>query len=57
MVLSQLAEVFGSVPEEYESRVRELQSEDLQKLGKALLRFQSLADLQSWLDQHSPTHA
>jgi hypothetical protein len=57
MVLSLLAEVCGRVPEEYESRIRELQSEDLQKLAKALLRFRSLADLQSWLQQHSPTHA
>jgi hypothetical protein len=56
MVLSQLSEVCGSVPEEYESRVRELPSEDLRKLGKALLRFQSLAELQRWLDQHSPAH-
>jgi hypothetical protein len=57
MVLSLLSEVCGSVPKEFQDRVRELQSEDLQKLAKALLRFQSLADLQSWLDQHSPTHA
>ena len=52
-MLSQLGEVCGGVPEEYEDRVRNLPSEHLEQLAKALLRFQSLADLQNWLDQHT----
>jgi hypothetical protein len=55
-VLSQLAEVCGSVPEDCEERVRGMSTAELDKLAKALLRFQSLADLQSWLDQHGPAH-
>lgn len=53
VVLAQLAEVCGGVPEEYEHRLRELPSRELEKLAQALLRFQSLADLQTWLDEHS----
>ena len=53
VVLSLLGEVCGSVPKEYEDRVRKLTSEQLEQLAKALLRFQSLADLQSWLNQHA----
>ena len=53
VVLSLLGEVCGSVPKEYEDRVRKLSSEQLEQLAKALLRFQSLADLQSWLNQHA----
>jgi len=52
VVLAQLAEVCGGVPEEYEYRLRKLPSGELEKLGQALLRFQSLADLQTWLDKH-----
>ena len=53
MVLSLLGEVCGSVPKEYEDRVRKLSSEQLEQLAKALLRFQSLVDLHSWLNQHT----
>ena len=53
VVLSLLGEVCGSVPKEYEDRVRKLTSEQLEHLAKALLRFQSLAELQNWLTNHT----
>ena len=40
------------MPEDYEDRVRQLPSSALEGLAKALLRFQSLGDLQSWLDRY-----
>jgi hypothetical protein len=52
VVLSLLAEVCGSLPEEYDDRVRTLPAAVLDQLAKALLRFQSLDDLHDWLDQH-----
>jgi hypothetical protein len=50
VVLAQLAEICGVLPPEVEGRIRELPSDVLQNLAKDLLRFQSLADLQSWLN-------
>ena len=57
LVLSLLSEVCGRVPKEHEDRVRKLTSEQLEQLAKALLRFQSLADVQSWLNQHAGSEA
>jgi hypothetical protein len=51
--LMQLEEICQSVPEALQSLVRGLSNDQLQKLGKDLLRFQSLADLETWLDQHA----
>jgi hypothetical protein len=52
VVLSLLAEVCGPLPQDDEARVHELPSAALDKLAKALLRFQSLDDLHAWLDRH-----
>ena len=57
LVLSLLSEVCGRVPKEHEDRVRKLTSEQLEQLAKALLRFHSLADVQSWLNQHAGSEA
>jgi hypothetical protein len=51
--LAQLAKICGSVPQAYESRIRGLSLEQLQKLGEDLLEFRSLADLERWLEQHA----
>jgi hypothetical protein len=51
----QLTEICGALPEETEKRIRKLNAEQLQQLGKDLLRFQSLADLERWLEQHAAT--
>ena len=53
IVLSQLAEVCGSLPQDDEDRVYGLPAAALEKLAKALLRFQSLDDLHHWLDRHA----
>lgn len=50
---SQLAEVCGSLPQDDEDRVYELPAAALEKLAKALLRFQSLDNLHAWLDRHA----
>jgi hypothetical protein len=55
-VLKQLWKVFGSVSEEHQEQVRRLQSESLDQLAEDLLQFESLADLQKWLDQHAGTN-
>jgi len=52
VLLAQLSEVCGTLPEDYEDRVRQLPSSALEGLAKSLLRFQSLGDLQSWLDRY-----
>lgn len=53
VVLSQLAEVCGPLPQDDEDRVYGLPPAALEKLAKALLRFQSLDDLHAWLDRHA----
>jgi hypothetical protein len=52
VLLALLSEVCGTLPEDYEDRVRQLPSSALEGLAKSLLRFQSLGDLQSWLDRY-----
>ena len=53
VVLPQLTEVCGSLPQDDEERVDGLPAAALEKLAKALLRFQSLDDLHDWLDRHA----
>ena len=55
--LTLLIEICGSVPEETELRVQSLTAEKLQQLGKDLLRFKSLEDLEQWLNQHAAPDA
>ena len=50
VLLMQLARTCGSLPEEFEERVRELSFESLTELGQAVFDIRSQADLQSWLD-------
>jgi hypothetical protein len=52
--LDQLAEICGEIPEATQSRVKDLDAQQLKQLGRNLLHFQSLQDLESWLDQHAP---
>ena len=52
-MLSLLAEVCGPLPQDDEDRVYGLPAAALEKLAKALLRFQSLDDLHDWLDRHA----
>ncbi len=48
--LRQLRQKVGSLPEEVESQIRSLPVERLEELGLALLEFESLAELTTWLD-------
>jgi hypothetical protein len=50
VLLAQLARTCGSLPEEFEERVRDLPFESLTELGQAVFDIRSLSDLQSWLD-------
>ncbi len=50
VLLAQLERTCGSLPEEFEQRVRELSYESLKELGQAVFDIRSLSDLQSWLD-------
>jgi len=56
VVLSQLAEVCGSLPDDCEERVQQLPSSALEKLAKALLRFQSARDLRSWFQRYDASN-
>lgn len=51
MALTALGEVCDAIPESTANRVRDLSSDQLQQLGKDLMRMKTLADLESWLDQ------
>ncbi len=49
-LLELLAERFGNVPEELQQRIQDLRMDQLTALGKAILRFQSVEDLEVWLE-------
>ncbi len=51
--LRQLRQKVGSLPEEVEAEIRSLPVERLEELGLALLEFESLAELTTWLDGFS----
>jgi hypothetical protein len=53
VVLAQLAEVCGRLPDEVEVRIRCLSSDQLEQLAKSLLHFRSVADLEQWLNAHA----
>jgi hypothetical protein len=53
VVLALLAEVCGPLAAEVEDRVRGLSVEQLEELAKSLLHFQSLTNLENWLDTHT----
>ncbi len=53
LLLDQLAERFGTVPEELQQRIQDLPMDQLTALGKAILRFQAIKDLEAWLDGQS----
>jgi hypothetical protein len=53
VVLAQLGEVCGPLAEEVEVRVRSLSADQLDELAKSLLHFQSVTDLENWLNAHA----
>ena len=53
VVVAQLAEVCDPLAEDVEKRVRSLSAEQLEELAKSLLHFQSITDLENWLNAHA----
>lgn len=53
LVLDQLTVKLGSIDDQLEERIQQLEDNDLQQLGTALLAFSQVTDLENWLDQHS----
>ena len=54
VLLEQLAERFGTVPEKPRRCIQRLRMEHLTAFGKAILHFQSVEDLEARLDAQSP---
>jgi len=52
VLLEAIANLDDSLPESLEQRVRRLPIERLKELGRALLNFRSLEDVEGWLDAH-----
>ena len=51
LILEQLTSLFGELPEDIQGNIGQLQSERLRTLSLALLKFQSLHDLEQWLSE------
>ncbi len=51
LVLRQLTRRVGEIPAELRDRIYSLSLESLENLGEALLDFQGMNDLQTWLHQ------
>ncbi|WP_407682338.1 DUF4351 domain-containing protein [Pseudocalidococcus azoricus] len=49
MIIRQLDYKIGTIDVSLESQIKSLSSEQLDLLGKALLDFQNISDLQAWL--------
>ncbi|MCP6763194.1 MAG: DUF4351 domain-containing protein [Fischerella sp. CENA71] len=52
LILRLLNRRIGEIDESLIERIKELSIEQLENLGEALLDFSSVADLESWLNQH-----
>jgi predicted transposase/invertase (TIGR01784 family) len=51
LVVKQLNRRIGEIPQNLTERIQELPLNDMESLGEALLDFQSLSDLVSWLER------
>ncbi|MEN9225148.1 MAG: DUF4351 domain-containing protein [Thermostichus sp. DRC_bins_24] len=54
LTLRQLKQKVGSLPDALEAQIRSLPVERLEALGLALLEFETLADLTTWLEGVTP---
>ncbi len=52
MTLMQLTELIGDLSDVIQAKIATLSLEQLDALGKALLRFKKLTDLEAWLSEH-----
>jgi predicted transposase YdaD len=53
LILRQLTRRFGELPNALQAQVQQLPLVQLETLGKMLLDFQSLTDLEAWLQAQS----
>lgn len=53
MIMRLLTHRFGRIPREQQDKIGELSGWQLENLGEALLEFQSMSDLVSWLNNNS----
>jgi predicted transposase YdaD len=53
LVLRQLTRCVGKLSKKVKSRIDRFSLDDLEKLGDAFLDFESIADLDIWLDQNA----
>jgi predicted transposase YdaD len=53
LVVRQINRRIGEIDASLIERIKELSIEQLENLGEALLDFSSVADLETWLNQHS----
>jgi predicted transposase YdaD len=53
LVLRQLARCFGKIPKKVKSRMDELSLDEWERLGDAFFDFESIADLDIWLDKNA----
>ena len=53
LIFRQLTRRVGELPQEIRQRVENLSLEQLENLGEALLDFNSMTDLQAWLEEFS----
>jgi predicted transposase YdaD len=51
LVLKQINRRIGEIPQNITERIQELPLNEIESLGEALLDFQSLSDLVSWLER------
>jgi len=56
LVMGQLDQLLGKLSAKTRKQVEELSIEQLEELGKALLKFKSEKDLTAWLKQRAATH-
>jgi hypothetical protein len=52
LILAMLTSKFGDVPGEAQEKIEQLPTEKLERLGIALLKFASPADLDKWLKRN-----
>ena len=55
LVMRLLKKRFGEIPETINDRIEDLLLSDLESLNEDILDFNSLEDLESWLQEHSPS--
>ncbi|MEZ2229720.1 Rpn family recombination-promoting nuclease/putative transposase [Microcoleus sp.] len=53
LIVRQMMRLVGEISPDIQTRIRELNLEELENLGEAMLDFTSISDLLTWLQEHS----